>query len=140
VGKRIAAVLLDGLLVVAACIPGYVLIFIGAAAASGGSAGESAGALFLILGYVLVLVGALGVWLYNVYLLGKDGASLGKRWMKLVVLDQSNNPLGFGKAFLRELVKGIISNICIILLLWPLWDKEQQGLPDKVFSTHVYEA
>jgi len=25
-------------------------------------------------------------------------------------------------------------------LLWPLWDDQKQGLQDKIFSTHVYEA
>jgi uncharacterized RDD family membrane protein YckC len=88
-------------------------------------------------------VGSLIVGIYNIYLLGRDGATLGKRWMKVKVLDPSGQPLGFGKAFLRELVKGLVGGIpCIgwVLLLWPLWDKEKQGLWDKVFSTHVYDA
>ena len=94
----------------------------------------------MILGYMLAFAGALGLGLYNIYLLGRDGASLGKRWMKIKVLDPSGQPLGFGKAFLRELVKNVVGNVCFILLLWPLWDQEQQGLYDKVFSTHVYDA
>ena len=138
-GKRIAAVLLDGLIVSAAALPGFVLIFIGIAMA-GSRSSEDIGALFAILGYLLAFAGALGLGFYNIYLLGRDGATLGKRWMKIKVLDPTGQPLGFGKAFLRELVKNVVGNVCFILLLWPLWDQEQQGLYDKVFSTHVYDA
>ena len=87
-----------------------------------------------------MFAGYFGVWLYNIYLLGRDGSTLGKRWMKIKVLDPQAQPLGFGKAFLRELVKLVLGNACFILLLWPLWDQEKQGLWDKVFSTHVYNA
>jgi uncharacterized RDD family membrane protein YckC len=96
--------------------------------------------MFLFLGYGVAAIGVLAVWLYNIYLLGRDGASLGKRWMGVKVLDPSGQPLGFGKAFLRELVKYVVGNVCVILLLWPLWDNEKQGLYDKLFSTHVYEG
>ncbi|MEW6737864.1 MAG: RDD family protein [Acidobacteriota bacterium] len=137
IGKRIAAYLLDGVIQLVAALPGMVLTFIGAAASGSDSSG--AGVIFVILGYLLLFVGALGVGIYNIYLLGRDGATLGKRWMGIKVLDANNQPLGFGKAFLRELVKGLLANVCFILLLWPAWDAEKQGLQDKIFSTHVYE-
>jgi uncharacterized RDD family membrane protein YckC len=85
-------------------------------------------------------VGILAVWLYNCYLLGRNGATMGKRVMKVKVLDPQGQPLGFGKAFLRELVKYALGSFCFILLLWPLWDEQKQGLQDKIFNTHVYEA
>ena len=139
IGKRFAAVLIDGLLVSAAGLPGFIMIFIGAAMA--GSRGtEEIGAIFAILGWLLAIAGYLGLFFYNIYLLGRDGATLGKRWMKIKVIDNTGQPLGFGKAFLRELVKSVVGNVCFILLLWPLWDQEQQGLYDKLFSTHVYDA
>jgi len=95
----------------------------------------------MFLGYGLLFLGALAVGIYNIYLLGKTGSTLGKRWMKIKVLDQTGQPLGFWKAFARELVKGLVGNVsCGILWLWPLWDQEKQGLQDKLFSTHVYEA
>jgi uncharacterized RDD family membrane protein YckC len=153
VGKRFVAALLDGLLVCVGMLPGWVVIIIvmvGAAAESSGRPGSqpsdaasAAIGLGVVAGYGLLLVGYLIVWLYNIYLLGRDGATLGKRWMKIKVLDPQGQPLGFGKAFLREIVKGIVGGIpCIgwVLLLWPLWDAEKQGLYDKLFSTHVYDA
>ena len=147
-GKRFVAHLIDGLLGMVGALPGVALMIIAGVlgAASTDSRGrvsdEAAGAFvgFIILGYILIFVGVFAVYLYNIYLLGRDGASLGKRFMKIKVLDPQGQPLGFGKAFLRELVKIVLGNACFILLLWPLWDQEKQGLWDKVFSTHVYNA
>lgn len=148
IGKRILATILDGLVHAVGALPGVILIIMGGVigASSADSRGrvsdDAAGAFvgLILLGYGLIFVGVFAVALYNIYLLGRDGASLGKRWMKIKVLDPQGQPLGFGKAFLRELVKNALGNVCFILLLWPLWDQEKQGLWDKVFSTHVYNA
>jgi uncharacterized RDD family membrane protein YckC len=148
IGKRFGAWFLDVLITLAAMIPGWIVfgiaIAVGAsnADAQGNVRGPEAGAFvgLMLLGYALLFGGALGVGIYNIYLLGKTGSTLGKRWMKIKVLDQTGQPLGFWKAFARELVKGIIGNVCFILWLWPLWDQEKQGLYDKLFNTHVYEA
>src|SRR6185295_20349007 len=141
-GKRFAAALLDGLIVFVGTVPGWILFAIAVvtAASSADSSGrirdEAAGAFvgLMVLGYALIFVGVLAVWIYNIYLLGKDGASLGKRWMKIKVLDPTGQPLGFGKAFLRELVKGVLGNLCFLLYFWPLFDEQKQGLYDKLFS------
>jgi uncharacterized RDD family membrane protein YckC len=147
-GKRFAAAILDGLIVFIGTVPGWILFVIAmvGAASSADSSGrlsnDAAGAFvgMMFLGYALIFIGVLIVWLYNVYLLGRDGASLGKRWMKIKVLDPNGQPLGFGKAFLRELVKAVLGNLCFLLYLWPLFDDQKQGLHDKLFGTHVYEA
>jgi len=147
-GKRFAAALLDGIIVAVGTAPGWVLFVVAALSAasntdsSGRLRDEAAGAFvgLILLGYLVIFVGAMIVWFYNVYLLGKDGASLGKRWMKIKVLDANAQPLGFGKAFLRELVKAVLGNLCFLLYLWPLFDEQKQGLHDKIFGTHVYEA
>jgi len=148
VGKRIVAHIVDGIIVGLGTIPGLILLFVGVGfvattADSRGNIpdGAAAGAFsIMFLAYGLIGLGALAVGLYNVYLLGRDGATFGKKMMKIKVLDPQGQPLGFGKAFLRELVKGLLGNVCFILLLWPLWDNEKQGLQDKIFSTHVYDA
>ena len=147
-GKRFAAVLLDSLIVSLGTLPGFglmmIAVVVGASTSDsrGRMSDEGAGAMvgLIMLAYALIFIGFLAVWLYNIHLLGRDGATLGKRWMKIRVIDQTGQPLGFGKAFLREFVKGVIGNVCGILLLWPLWDQEKQGLYDKIVSTHVYDA
>ena len=148
VGKRILAEIIDGFIVGLGTIPGFILMFvgIGLAASTADSRGRmsddaAAGAVgIFLLSYVLIFLGVIALWLYNCYLLGRDGATIGKRLMKIKVLDVQGQPLGFGKAFLREIVKHALGSFCFILLLWPLWDDQKQGLQDKIFDTHVYDA
>ena len=105
------------------------------------SGDAGAGALGIIFfAYAVIFLGVIALWLYNCYLLGKDGATIGKRLMKIKVLDAQGLPLGFGKAFLREIVKQALGGFCFILLLWPLWDEQKQGLQDKIFGTHDFDA
>jgi uncharacterized RDD family membrane protein YckC len=148
VGKRLLAAIIDGILIGLGGIPGWIVIVISAVGAAstadthGNISNDAAGAMMgaFLLGYLLIFAGTIVLWLFNIYLLGRDGATLGKRWMKLKVLDPAGQPLGFGKAFLRELVKQLLGGLCFLLFLWPLFDNEKQGLWDKVFSTHVYDA
>jgi len=149
IGKRILAHIIDGFIVGLGAIPGFILMFIGIGGLAASSAGprgqisDDAGAGLvgiMFLAYAVIFLGVIALWLYNCYLLGRDGATIGKRLMKVKVLDPLGQPLGFGKAFLRELVKHALGSACFILLLWPLWDDQKQGLQDKIFSTHVFEA
>jgi uncharacterized RDD family membrane protein YckC len=148
VGKRILAHIIDGFIVGLGTIPGFILMFVGVglAASTADSRGQlsddaAAGAVgIFLLAYAVIFLGAIALWLYNCYLLGRDGATIGKRLMKIKVLDAQGQPLGFGKAFLREIVKQALGGFCFILLLWPLWDDQKQGLQDKMFGTHVYDA
>ena len=148
IGKRILAHIIDGIFVGLGAIPGVILMVVSfvLAASTADSRGQisgdvGAGALGMVfLSYAVIFLGVIALWLYNCYLLGRDGATLGKRMMKIKVLDGLGQPLGFGKAFLREIVKHALGSACFILLLWPLWDDQKQGLQDKVFGTHVFDA
>lgn len=147
-GKRLLAAIIDGILISLGGIPGWIVIMISAVGAvstadsRGKISDDAAGAMMggIFLGYFLLFIGSVLVWLFQIYLLGRDGATLGKRWLKLKVVDQTGQPLGFGKAFLRELVKQLLGGLCFLLYLWPLFDNQKQGLWDKLFNTHVYDA
>jgi uncharacterized RDD family membrane protein YckC len=147
VGKRIIAHIIDSFIVGLGAIPGVILMIIGGGIAASTADpsgriedGAAAGLVGIImLGYALLFLGIIALWLYNCFLLGRDGATIGKRLMKIKVLDAQMLPLGFGKAFLREIVKQALGGFCFILLLWPLWDEQKQGLQDKMFGTHVFE-
>ena len=148
IGKRILAHIIDGFIIGLGAIPGVIVMMIGGglAASTADSRGQlsdqaAAGAFGIIFfGYALLFLGIIALWIYNCYLLGRDGATIGKRLMRIKVLDAQGQPLGFGKAFLRELVKQALGGACFILLLWPLWDEQKQGLQDKIFGTHVFDA
>src|SRR5581483_840682 len=88
-------------------------------------------------------LGALIFVLFNTYLQGKNGATIGKSMAGLRCLGNDGLPLGFGKSFLRELVKHLIAQSCVIFLfidnLWMLSDPEKQTLHDKVANSHVYK-
>ena len=140
IGKRFLANFLEVLLSIAGVIPGFVLIIVGVAIADSGRRSEQeSGAMLALIGVLLMFVGYLAVFFYNIYLLGRDGASLPKRWVGIVVLDRQGRTIGFGKSFAREIVKGLLGYATVILLMWPLWDEEKQALYDKMFDANVYE-
>ena len=147
-GKRLLAAIIDGILISLGGVPGWIVIIISAvgvastADSRGQISNDAAGAMMggIFLGYFILFVGSVLVWIFQIYLLGRDGATLGKRWLKIKVVDQTGQPLGFGKAFLRELVKQLLGGLCFLLYLWPLFDNQKQGLWDKLFNTHVYDA
>ena len=141
IGARLGAVIIDGLIAMLGALPGFIVIIIAIIlTANLNSSEQGIGIVILVLGYIICFLGAFIVGLYNINKLGKTGQTIGKKFMKIKVVGPTNEPLGFGKAFLREFVKGLIGGICGILLLWPLWDKEKQGLHDKAVGTHVYPA
>jgi uncharacterized RDD family membrane protein YckC len=148
IGARIGAYIIDHLVVTVGVLPGLILYLIGTfglvATSSNSSDGPGAAGgiaiVVIFLGFALMAIGGLAVALYNINKLGKTGQTIGKKVMKIKVVTPTGEPLGFGKAFLRELVKGLAGSFCFILLLWPMWDAEKQSLGDKVAGTHVYPA
>src|SRR5258708_2109517 len=113
IGARIGAHIIDNLLVIAASLPGLIvlcILFLAGFAVTGSSESSqnTAGGLAiagLFLGWALAVIGSLGFLIYNTRLLGRDGASMGRRWMHIKVLDLSGHPLGFGKTFFLQIIK-----------------------------------
>jgi uncharacterized RDD family membrane protein YckC len=134
IGSRFGAVFIDGLIGGGISILGN--IFSGVLSSSGDSGAEAVGAVIALF-FAFV---SLAFFLFNVYLLGRDGATIGKRVLKIRVLDQTGQPLGFGRALLRELCKFISAIPCYLGFLWAFWDQEKQTWHDKILSTHVYDA
>lgn len=137
IGKRFISQLIDGLVSFVGTLPGFLVVMIGGIIS--GNDGGGIAVLFILFGYLLIFAGVIGVMAYQAYLLGRDGATIGKKIMKIRVLDANGQPLGFGKAFLREFVKGIMGQICGLLFLYPLVDKDKQALYDKIFNSNVWE-
>ncbi|HIH19956.1 TPA: RDD family protein [Candidatus Micrarchaeota archaeon] len=93
--------------------------------------------LFLIpiIGSVLVILMML---FYEIYFTGKDGATPGKKFMKLKVIRKDGVvPVGYDTAAIR-VVGEIISNVLLYLgYLLIIFDERKQGLHDKLANTYV---
>src|SRR5690349_12014241 len=85
--------------------------------------------------YLFALVG-LAAFGYNRWFLGGKGQSWGKQALGLRLVDaNTGQPIGGGKAFLRDLAHFVDGIICYIGFLFPLWDEKKQTLADKIVST-----
>ncbi len=78
---------------------------------------------------------------YYVWYQGKTGQTIGKKAMKIKVVDLSGKTPSFFTFFLREFIGKFISAIILgIGYLMILWDKKKQGLHDKIASTVVVKV
>ena len=77
--------------------------------------------------------------LFNMtYLVGKYGQSWGRKYKKIKVVNYVGNPIGFWRAFFRNLLAGSISASFLGFgFWWILWDKEKQSWHDKIMKTYV---
>jgi len=105
-----------------------------------------------IIDAVILLVASLILWVvpflggllifflapaYYTYYEGKEGATLGKKMMKLVVVDSSGGTIGYSKAFIRYIGRIISIIFLFIGFLWILIDEKKQGWHDKLAESYV---
>jgi uncharacterized RDD family membrane protein YckC len=85
--------------------------------------------------------GSLGLVLYApVLLYANDGRTWGKQAADIRVERLDGRTPGFGRAFLREVLKAILGFtviLWIIDVLWPLWQPEGRALHDLAAGTRV---
>ncbi len=117
-GKRVAAMAVDWLLAVVV----YGVFAVPAVLVQGGSTTSVSPAYLALMGAGALAALALGIT--QLWLEGSRGSTVGKRLLKIRVVDATTaQPYGFGRAFLRQLIKGILSVALPLLALSPLWDK-----------------
>jgi uncharacterized RDD family membrane protein YckC len=116
---RVGAYLID-------IVPVWILIGIGVAAHNAGI-------------YLVFLLAGIAVTAYNRwYQAGKTGQSWGKKVLNMSLIgEQTGQPIGPGRAFLRDICHIVDSVICYIGFLFPLWDSKRQTLADKIMQTVV---
>jgi uncharacterized RDD family membrane protein YckC len=139
-GSRVAAFLLDGLIVFAIVgIP--VVIVVVAILASTSEPERDGGGLAVAMIVVVYLVAlALPFVYYTVLQGGARGATWGTRALGIRVVHQDGQALGYGRAFGRygiQLLLGILVLPLLADYLWPLWDAKNQSLHDKVVGSVV---
>ncbi|WP_433165614.1 RDD family protein [Kribbella sp. CA-247076] len=91
-----------------------------------------------IVAIVFYLIG-IGLAIWNVVIRqGNTGQTVGKQVLGLKLVDaNTGQPVGPGKAFLRQLTHILDSAACYIGYLWPLWDEKKQTFADKINNTYV---
>ena len=77
-------------------------------------------------------------WGYYTYFEGSSGQTLGKMALGIRVYDfRVGGPIGYGRAFIRQIAQ-ILSAIPFFLgYFWMLWDKEKQCWHDKIAGSVV---
>lgn len=145
-GTRLGAVLIDGLLAVAAALPaGAVLGFTTYAGKSTLNRSEGEVMFYGLLALMGLMV--LGFMIYQWYLIATTGQSLAKRWMGIKIVRLDGSPVGFVHGvILRSWVLGALSNIpvlgAIVGIVNPLmiFGEERRCLHDHIAGTRVIVA
>jgi serine/threonine-protein kinase len=133
-GKRVGAFVID---VVLCYMLIMMLALLGGALLAGGSL--SGGGFFL-------LAALAASWLYFLWLTASSGQTLGKKMLKIKVVDASGDAPGWGKSFMRYVVGFGLENLLMYIMigllgwLWPLWDANKQAWHDKIGGTFVIDG
>ncbi len=129
---RVGAYLIDGAPAIVAIIVAYILLIIFAAIHV-----AFIGVLFLLIG----IIASVGWGVYNRWILGGQGQSLGKKYLNMRLLsEETGQPIGTLNAFLRDVCHIVDGLICYVGYLFPLWDEKRQTLADKIMKTVVVPA
>jgi len=129
---RVGASMLDSLILSIPSIIGVILSVVidGDQDRLGVGGGIAMGAGFFV---------AFLVWIWNrVIQQGRTGQSFGKKLTGLKVVHvQTGQLIGMGPNLGREVCAQIFNQLCVLNVLWPLWDDKQQTWHDKVVSDIV---
>jgi uncharacterized RDD family membrane protein YckC len=137
-GRRVAAYLLDTLVLV---VPLIVIVIIALAAGNPEDEDDNSWA---VIGIAYLLTLLLPFVYYTVMHGRASGQTLGKKWLGIAVKeDSAGGSIGYGRAFGRYAIIFVLALFILPILLdylWPLWDKKNQALHDKVVSSVVLKV
>jgi uncharacterized RDD family membrane protein YckC len=92
-----------------------------------------------VLAYLAAIVGSVAYFIY--FEGGPKGATPGKQVCGIRIIDMQNGgPIGYGRAFIRWIMRIISGAVFYLGYLWMLWDKEKQTWHDKVANDVVVPA
>jgi uncharacterized RDD family membrane protein YckC len=136
-GRRLAALVVDNLIVLIPAALALVLAFaIGDASEDGDTLGDIGLIAFVLCVFIVPPI-------YFTYLIGREqGQTIGKRLLGIRVIDDATGgPIGYGRAFGRWLLVFVLGLVCgflnILDGLWPLWDDRRQTWHDKAVRSVV---
>ncbi len=86
----------------------------------------------------LWLIGFLITATYNIFFVARTGATIGKKLLRLKVVDTNYNIPTFKQIVFRETIGKLISHVILgVGFLWILNDKKRQALHDRLAKTYV---
>jgi uncharacterized RDD family membrane protein YckC len=127
---RVGAKLLDGLIVGVLFIPPVIYFAFKGASQQQPGVFQVLQVLFQV-GYMAANIG------YQVFFLGKYGATPGKMACRLRVVTAEGGTIGYGRATGRAFAEILSGMICDIGYLIVAFDKQKRGLHDHICSTRV---
>jgi len=134
VGKRFVAVFIDGIIIMLVImVPIIVLSAMIAAAKQGDNA---SGAMVWVMPIMLLLEYGLPA-AFEIFFIGKYGATPGKMLMKIKVVAPDGDRIGYGRATGRYFAKMLSGLILYIGFLMAFWDDEKRALHDRICKTRV---
>ncbi len=91
------------------------------------------------IGWLLAFVAVfLAYYFYVIVPTGKTGQTLGKKIVKIKVVDKEGNPPGIGAAFFREVIGKAISGFVFNLgFIWAGFDNQRRAWHDRMAGTFV---
>lgn len=131
VSTRIAAMILDGLIMVSLILLPLTLLVL----VLGLESTESTSATNITNIILGVIALAYGIVLTKLY-----AGTPGKRFFKMKVADVEGRPLSWGKVIVREFIGKLVSGWILMLgYVWAIFDKKKQTWHDKIAGTYVLQ-
>lgn len=138
-GLRLGSWIIDGLVenvpanlvyAIATAAAGYGVLYYG----SGTYESNAPIGLWVLASLVRWVISAWNRWFRQ----GRTGQSVGKTALRTRLVDHvTGQPVGAGRAFLRELAHILDALPFFLGYLWPLWDARRQTFADKIVGTVV---
>lgn len=145
--SRLAAVVLDGLIYFGVMMVAFVPIFIFAGAAEAGAESQPISDPVLTALMLFAVVAGLAIFIINLYLLHRDGQTLGKKALGIRIVRTNDERASLGRIFgLRMLVPGLIGSVPLIGPIFSLADalfifgEERRCIHDHFADTKVVIA
>jgi uncharacterized RDD family membrane protein YckC len=131
-GTRLGAAVIDGTIGSGVAMPGMVLLAL---------VGDP------VLGMILLALPLLAFAVYQMYLIATQGATLGKRWLRIKIIKMDGSPVHFGDGVaLRMWVPGVLGAIPGLGAVFGIADllfifgKQRRCLHDHIAGTKVIVA
>ena len=130
---RFAAKFLDGLILV---IP-FMIIVVAVILPSMRKSMEGGGGMDILSIRIVQLIFFVIQFAYNIYFIGKYGATPGKMACKLKIVTQYGEPVSYARATGRCFAEILSGMVCYIGYIMAGFDKEKRALHDHICSTRV---